>query len=213
MAASRPLPLAGTCAILHDRIPEPGEKDTDIAYARAIVGQAGKACSKMAEAIDKIRDDADISDIGKAKQRAKTISLYSKPVIEDLLKAQARIKERSAVVVGTINKLLELTEQEQALGAEIRACCRALPSGERTKLLSQAENAGDMLTIRSLLHGPAYLSGLHQQIVDNARTALQESLSPSETVQRGRLDETLEILDIVTDSLEIMVIEHESAAL
>jgi hypothetical protein len=213
MAASRPLPLAGTCAILHDRIPEPGEKDTDIAYARAIVGQAGKTCSRMAEALDKIRDDTDISDIGKAKQRAKTISLYSKPVIEDLLKAQARIKEQSARTVSIINTLPDLTEQEQALGAEIRACCRALPSGERTKLLTQAEEAGDLLTVRSLLHGPVFLSGLHQQIVDNARTALQESLSPSETVQRGRLNETLEILDIVTDGLERLVIEHEAAAI
>jgi hypothetical protein len=213
MTANNPRPLIGTCRILSERIPTPTEKETDIAYAQTVVSQASQACSKMVEAIDNINADANISDIGKAKQRAKTISLYAEPVMDELKKAQARVKERSNTVTTTIITLPAQTDEQKALGAEIRSHCKSLPSGERLDLLHQAEKSGDMLTIRSLLHGPAYLSGLHQQIVDNARTALQESLSPSETVQRGRLGETLEILDIVTDSLESMVIEHESAAL
>jgi hypothetical protein len=212
MAAQRPEPLASTANSLKERIPESGANETDTDNARHVVGRAGQVCTKIAEACDKINADVDISDLGKAKQRAKTISLYAKPVLEDLLKAQARIKEQSARVVSSINQLPDLTADEKALGAEIRNHCKSLPTGERVGLLVQAEKAGDMLTIRSLLDGPAYLTGLPSDLIDHARTTLQETLSPSETVQRVRLDETLNILNIITNGIQHMVIENEAAA-
>jgi hypothetical protein len=213
MAASRPLPLAGTAKILSERIPQSGANETDTDNARHVLGQAGQICTKIAEACDKINADVDTSDLGKAKQRAKTISLYAEPVLEDLLKAQARIKEQSARTVSIINSLPEMTADEKALGAEIRNHCKTLPTlSDRIKLLSQADKSGDMLTIRSLLDGPGYLTGLSPQIIEITRTDLQESLSPSATVQRGRLDETLNILNIMTEGMQKLVIENKAAA-
>ena len=212
MAALGPEPLASSANSLIGRIPESGANETDTDNARHVVGRAGQVCTKIAEACDKINADVDTSDLGKAKQRAKTISLYAQPVLEDLLKAKARIKEQSARVVSNINQLPDLTADEKALGAEIRNHCKSLPTGERVGLLVQAEKAGDMLTIRSLLDGPAYLTGLPSDLIDHARTTLQETLSPSETVQRGRLDETLNILNIMSEGIKQLVIENEAAA-
>ena len=212
MPIMNPQTFANMLTSFQSQMPEAGEKETDIAYAHAMVGQAAKAYGKVSEALNKINGDEDISDAGKAKQSAKTVNLYVKPLVEDLLKAQARIKERSQIVVTTINTLPELTDQEKALGAEIRNHCKSLSTGEALDLLQQAQKAGDMLTIRSLLHGPAYLTGLPPDLLDQTRTTLQESLSPSETVQRGRLDETLNVLNIVTDNLQRSVIEYEAAS-
>ena len=207
-----PQTLAATITSLHERIPAPGERETDISFAQAIVGQASKALGKAGEAVNKILADEDISEVGKARQTAKTVSLYTKPLIDDLRAAQARIKERSAVVVSAINSLPDLTADQKALGAEIRNHCKALPAGDRINLLQQAQQSGDMLTIRSLLDGPSYLTGLPPDLISDTRTTLQESLSPSEAVQRGRLNETLDVLNIVTDNLQTAVIEYESAA-
>jgi len=212
MAATRPEPLASSANSLKERIPKSGANETDTDNARHVVGRAGQVCTKIAEACDKIDADVDTSDLGKAKQRAKTISLYAQPVLEDLLKAQARIKEQSARVVSNINQFPDLTADEKAMGAEIRNHCKSLPTGERVGLLVQAEKAGDMLTIRSLLDGPNYLTGLPPDMISEARTTLQESLSPSATEQRSRLDETLNILNIITNGIQHMVIENEAAA-
>jgi len=187
MAAQRPEPLASSANSLKERIPESGANETDTDNARRVVGRAGQVCTKIAEACDKIDADVDTSDLGKAKQRAKTISLYA-------------------------NQLPDLTADEKALGAEIRNHCKSLPTGERLGLLGQAQKTGDMLTIRSLLDGPAYLTGLPSDLIDHARTTLQETLSPSETVQRVRLDETLNILTIMSEGINQLVIENEAAA-
>ena len=207
-----PQTLAATITSLHERIPAPGERETDIAFAQAIVGQASKALDKAGEAVNKIQSNEDISEVGKARQTAKTVSLYTKPVIEDLLAAQARIKEQSARTVSIINTLPDLSADEKALGAEIRSHCKSLSAGDRINLIQQAKQSGDMLTIRSLLDGPSYLTGLPNDLISDTRTALQESLSPSEAVQRGRLNETLEVLNIVADNVTQAIIEYEAAA-
>ena len=92
MTTMEPLAFARMLGSLEAGIPEPGEKETDIIYARAVVGQA-------VEAFSKIHSDEGISET------AKTVRLVTKPLLEDLLKAQARVNEKIAALDKTSNVL------------------------------------------------------------------------------------------------------------
>ena len=116
MPIMEPQTFAKMLHSLQEGIPEPGGKETDIAYA--VVGQAVKAFGEVSDAVNKIRGDEDISEAGKAKQTAKTVRLVTKPLLEDLHKAQARVKEKSAVLDKTANVLNIVAEQLQLTAIE-----------------------------------------------------------------------------------------------
>jgi len=90
-------------------IPEPDEKET--AYARAVVGHAVKAFSK-------IRDGVDFGET------AKTVRLITQPLLEDLHKAQARVHEKSAVLDKTAVVLNIVAGQLQLTAIEYEAAFR-----------------------------------------------------------------------------------------
>jgi len=87
MPAMEPLAFARMLNSLQEGIPAPGGKET--AYAYAVVGQAVKA----------------FNEVGKAKQTAQTVRLITQPLLKDLHKAQARVKEKSVVLDKTANVL------------------------------------------------------------------------------------------------------------
>ena len=90
---------------------EPDEKETDISYARTVVGRAVKAFSK-------IRDGEDFGET------AKTVRLITQPLLEDLHQAQARINEKSAVLDKTAVVLTIVAGQLQLTAIEYEAAFR-----------------------------------------------------------------------------------------
>ncbi len=110
MPAMEPLAFARMLNSLQEGIPAPGGKET--AYAYAVVGQAVKA----------------FNEVGATKQTAQAVRLITKPLLEDVHKAQARVEEKSAVLDKTANVLnivagqLQLTAYEyEAASSEPRA--------------------------------------------------------------------------------------------
>ena len=87
MAPMEPQTFARMLNSLQAGIPEPGGEETD--YARAVVGQAVKA----------------FGEAGKTNQTAQTVRLITKPLLEDLHKAQVRVNEKSAVLDKTADIL------------------------------------------------------------------------------------------------------------
>lgn len=87
MPIMEPLAFARMLNSLQAGIPEPGGKET--AYAHAVVGRAVKAFGEVSE----------------AAQTAETVRLITKPLLEDLHKAQARVKEKSVVLDKTAHVL------------------------------------------------------------------------------------------------------------
>ena len=111
MRIMEPLAFARMLNSLQGGIPEPGEKEPDIAYARAVVGHAVKAFSK-------IRDGEDFGET------AKTVRLITQPLLEDLHKAQARVHEKSAVLDKTAVVLNIVAGQLQLTAIEYEAAFR-----------------------------------------------------------------------------------------
>jgi len=110
MSIMEPLAFARMLNSLQAGIPEPGGQET--AYAHAVVGQAVKAFSKVSE----------------SEQTAQTIRFITKPLLEDLHKAQVGVNERIVVLDKTANVLnivagqLQLTAYEyEAASSEPRA--------------------------------------------------------------------------------------------
>ena len=100
MPIMEPLAFARMLNSLQAGIPAPGEKEID--YAHDVVGHAVKA-------FDEVSNDEDI---------AKNIRLITKPLLENLHKAQARVQKKSAaldktaVVLSLVAGQLQLTVLE-----------------------------------------------------------------------------------------------------
>lgn len=78
-----------------------------------------------------------------------------------------RARENLTKAIAGIERELTAPVQSRAgvaVATEIRAHCKALPTGERIGFIQRAIDAGDEATVSSLLGAPPYLSGLTPEL-------------------------------------------------
>ena len=98
MPIMEPLAFARMLNSLQEGIPDPGETETDIVYARSVA-------SRVVNAFSMIRGDEDISETAQA------VCIITQPLLEDLREAQARL-DRTSVVLGVIARQMQITAFE-----------------------------------------------------------------------------------------------------
>jgi hypothetical protein len=113
----------------------------------------------------------------------------------DMVKAETRFANWRGQIAGKRNALetevpKELQEEVSALGAEIRAALRAMPAGDRGKLL-----ASDRIALAAALAAPAWLSGVEPEML----AELARVSNPKLAAEIARAEPLLEVSGVAVE--------------
>lgn len=170
-------------ATLRARWPGPreGSEWSRFAAPIAVAEQA------LAEA-ERLARDPNLSDAGRVAE-GRRLALSLRP---DMARAEGRVADWRGQLSGRRKSLAtkvpaELEAEVSALGAEIRAALRAMPAGDRAKLLSE-----DRLALASALAAPAWLSGAEPDML----AKLAEAANPEAAAEIAMAEPLAEAAEV-----------------
>ncbi|MEJ8568275.1 hypothetical protein [Elongatibacter sediminis] len=205
MTMVNPQVLSSTFTMLRARAIEPRDGESEIDNAVRAIDRSIEAANELHASVERTRQNADVSELGKTKQIVKSTVHYGEPALETIHEARKRLSERSESLVSDIKAMPDLTPDQKAIGVEIRAHFKALESSKRMQHVLDAMkrmDETDVLTIRSLLDGPTYLTGLDAEFLEKAREQLHKRLAPTETQRRERIAEMDGLLATIERTLQ-----------
>lgn len=205
------LGLAGAIATLATRMPPVVGGETGVAYARAVASQAAKAASKVGEATHRAMKDTTKTENARKVAGARAAINTTKDARAALSKARISIAQDASIVRTKLAALERTSPDEAAIVAEIRNHFHGLKTvAKKLDLIQQAKADGDSLTLKAILAGPAYLSGMGSDLTQRLRTDFHQTEAPEDVAHLERLEESFEVIDEIDGAMAGLVNEFNS---
>jgi len=190
-----PIPVAGLQQML-DRIPAGGHSEM-----RTALTLLGEAYAKVYDNASRFQHDATITPAARMVKSARAARSVLTPAIERLHKARASAAEGRAHIQQQMDKLFEYSSfPDTMIAAEIRSHFAASPPEVRFAELQRASETGDLVTLKALGAGPAYLAGLdarmHKELVRDRMVSLHPEASANRDAAKA-FDEQAEFATLL----------------
>jgi len=194
-----PIPPAGLQQML-DRAPAAGHSDLRIALTLL-----GEAYSKVHDSASRFQHDATITPAARTVKSARAARMLLTPAIERLHKARATAAEGRAHIQQQMDKLFEYASfPDTMIAAEIRSHFASSPPEARYAELQRASEAGDLVTLKALGAGPAYLAGIeprmHKELVRDRVVALHPEAAANRDAATA-FDEQAQLATMLEDTV------------
>lgn len=192
--------------IVHERLFYDIEKNPPWGYGVAAAEtRMGEAYSKVHDIASRFQRDATITPAARTVKSARAARTVLTPAIERLHKARATAAEGRANIQQHMDKLFDYsTFPETMVAAEIRSHFASSPPEVRHAELQRAQEAGDLVTLKALGAGPAYLSGLTPEVYKTMVRDRVVALHPeaaANSVAAKAFDEQAEIATLLENTV------------
>lgn len=180
-------------------------EDPLVKQAASRFDAAYNALIKLHEARETARSSPLLTKEAATLKTADFADKTSKTVTTNLDAARKTLEAGAEAIRKVLNQ--PLVDDGARINAEIRAHAKSLSTDERWKMINAAIEGSDVKTLRAILGGPAYLSGLDPEAQKVLTLKANMRREPAQSARLKHLEDALRRVDMVSIGLVMEQVE------
>ena len=161
--------------------PEPAlEGEAGVRLAQSAARTALETHDRIDSLAGPVLGDTTRNPAARQVAAAERVMQAAQPVFKAFDQANEWLDEEMEHLAGKLDATEKISPSDNHVASEIRSHFKTLDGKQQRKLLDRAKTSGDHLTLKALASAPAFLSGVPEQTIRRAASALHDP----ETVER-----------------------------